>query len=360
MSFLKRLARHQAKNGVLPGLLSPDPEDYVGRRHRWGQHFGGVYDDACEVCRTEGRCSSTLPPFKYEAQQCDGQSGHLGLHWFHDGWTRYVWEGDHMTWCGLDLDHEGMCHPALPISRYRDDGTRPEPGPCGHKRPFEYPGGVTCTLDEGHEGCHSAPYKPEYTWVNDTDPKAWPESYSADVWDDETSPYVLAGYETREQSTCESIDPVTQVACDRPEDHSLQEWHSGVYAGKRRSWPVVVRTYDEVWGDAHKEEPVRAVCWAPDQTGTRRCDLDDGHHGVHSGGRGYYRESWPPCCCEEHRVGSMLCGSCPVHDGPYRTEGLEPPPEPTQEGTEAPEDDLGVIVLRGIIEALTAALKEIE
>ncbi len=206
------------------------------------------------------RCTSTPPPTNHQVQQCDDLEGHVGPHWFNDGMTTNRWSMDHMQWCGLDTDHNGICLPPRP-----DDGTRPEPGPCGHERPFDCPSGLTCTCDEGHGGCHSAPYKPGYTWytwVNDADPM-----------------------------------------------------------------PVVVRTYDEVCGNAHEEEPVRAVCWTPDLYNLRRCDLDEGHHGVHSGGGGFKsRESWPPCCCEEHRVGEERCGQCPVHDGPYRTEGLDPPP----------------------------------
>lgn len=289
--FVRAITAWQARNGHGPVGLSTDPADYVRQsltdevQQKW--HDSGRCGGGCKFCGPEVRCSSTPPPTKYKTQQCDGQSGHLGQHWFHDGFTRYVWEFDHLLWCGLDIDHKGACTPTWPDGGFKEP--EPEPATCGHKRPFEYPGSVTCTLEGGHEGCHSAPYKVEYTWSNDV------------------------------------------------------------------SWAV-----KDVWSAIHKEEPVRAVCWAPDQTGTRACDLDDGHHGVHSGGFGEFRESWPPCCCEEHRSGSELCSSCPVHDGPYRTEGLEPPPQPTHGGTEAPKEDLGVIVLRGIIEALTAALKEIE
>jgi hypothetical protein len=240
--FVREITAWQARNGHGSVGLSTDPADYMRAGdvlRQW--HDDGVCGGACKFCPIEDyvrrppfrpeththhvRCPATPPPFKYESQQCDRPFGHEAPHWFDDGWFIHKWTEPHMAWCGLDTDHQGMCHPAHP-----DHGEKVR-AVCGHERPFDFPSGVKCTLDEGHEGCHSAPYKPEYTWVNETD-------------------------DTKEKV----------------------RWH-------------------------HK--------------------------------------SW----CKD------------THDGACST---EVPSEPTQGGTEAPEENLGVIVLRGIIEALTAALKEIE
>src|SRR5665213_2309512 len=357
MSFLKKLARHQAKHGVLPSM-PPGKDWYRGnwtpktcneKAAPWfrsatpchllpghdGQHWGNWQGDplrfntmsdadrklwewhsndracggACKFCGTEVRCPSTLPPFKYSQQQCDLREGHEDEHWFHDGMTRYLWTDEHMPWCGLDLDHQGMCHPPDP-----DDGTRPEPSVCGHERPFEMPSDVTCTLEEGHEGNRSAPMpRPSWTWINTSGVWAWPDSYSADVWDD-------------------------------VRDHVEYPWFHASWC-KDYSHSGLCST------EVPREEPVRAVCWDLDQTGTRRCDLDEGHHGVHSGGVAMLRCSWLPCCCEAPRGAPARCSQCPVHDGPYAI-----PSEPTEEGTEAPQRDTLADVLIVAMEALSAAM----
>ena len=122
--FTRDITSWQARHGVLPGL-STDPADYVKDPTEVlrGWHENDRCGGACQFCRAELlRCTSTPPPFKYSTQQCDGQAGHKDEHWFHDGFTRYVWTYEHMVWCGLDKDHEGMCHPAHP-----DPGEKGQP-----------------------------------------------------------------------------------------------------------------------------------------------------------------------------------------------------------------------------------------
>jgi hypothetical protein len=120
--------------------------------------------------------------------------------------TKNEWSVDHMDWCGMDTDHSGNCAP-----RMDDDGTRPEKPPVD-------------TDGRGNEIRH------------------------ADVWDDETVPYVLADDEDYSleaaidyfTDTCSVVDEAHAVFCDLSYPHE-NEWHSGTDGVRRYSWPTVYR-----------------------------------------------------------------------------------------------------------------------
>ena len=129
--FQRAIASWQAAHPAGSIGLSPDPLDY-GRTPeaavvlQW--HEEGVCGGSCQFCFVPPRCPSKPPPFKYETQQCDQPFGHAGPHWFDDGWFRHKWTESHMEWCGLDTDHEGMCHPPRPWETEGEKG-QPEAEP---------------------------------------------------------------------------------------------------------------------------------------------------------------------------------------------------------------------------------------
>jgi hypothetical protein len=196
---------------VLCGIIRPYdcPSDMRCslKLNHTGQHLGyGPHGEPCLWTQGPGRCPSTPPPTKWSAQQCDQLAGHVGAHWFHDGMTKNEWSVDHMDWCGMDTDHSGNCAP-----RMDDDGTRPEKPPVD-------------TDGRGNEIRH------------------------ADVWDDETVPYVLADDEDYSleaaidyfTDTCSVVDEAHAVFCDLSYPHE-NEWHSGTDGVRRYSWPTVYR-----------------------------------------------------------------------------------------------------------------------
>jgi len=176
--FVRDVTAWQAASRHGPLGLSTDPEDYVRTPEaavvlQW--HEEGVCGGSCQFCFVPPRCPSTPPPFKYESQQCDRPLGHAGPHWFDDGWFIHKWTEPHMAWCGLDTDHQGMCHPAHPD--HGEKGQPEEPVRCsrrrdhsgGHRHHPEVTGGLNqcghlftqVDEDEGYEGQCSTEISPE-------------------------------------------------------------------------------------------------------------------------------------------------------------------------------------------------------
>jgi hypothetical protein len=100
-----------------------------------------------------------------------------------------------------------------------------------------------------------------------------------------------------------ALDPDWQ--CDQAEGHEGEHWFD-----------------DGMTKNTWSTGTVRAVCHAPDSSGTWRCDLDLDHEGNHgAGGEGSYRAGWkdpvavPDMCHALDHTGTRRCDLDVEHEG---------------------------------------------